>query len=143
MARRIVFQAPNGLEIENPELYQLMKNMIHEFPEYWQQGNGNGILDFDDENKGRRRLLILPNAEFGIYLQYIKKDDPKETLLSLFNARELNRTAECGEKLYASIGLFLPKEQAWLAIEEFCKTGEKTDQIDWISPGAIPEEGNW
>lgn len=141
---RIVFQTPDGIEIENPEIRQLMEYIIDEFPEYWHQGNGGGILDFEDETKGRRRrLLILPNDEFGIYLQYIKKDNNEETWLSLCNGLELKITAECGEELYASIGLFLPKERAWLAIEEFCKTGERTDKIDWISPSEIPEEGNW
>jgi hypothetical protein len=140
---RIVFQSPSGLEIENPEMKQLMGYIIEQFPQYWHQGHGGGIVDFYDGNNRHLRLLILPHDEYGIYLQYVKKGINEETWLSLFDHMKLNTTAECGDELYASIGLFLPKEKAWLAVEEFCKTGERTEKIDWVSPSDIPEGGNW
>lgn len=143
--KRVVYVAPDGSSIENPELTELKDYILNRFPEYWHQGNGGATIDFYDENGGQRSLLILPNDEHGIYLKYIIEENGniKETWLSLEDPEKLDETAECSDEWYASIGLFLPKEKAWLVVEEFCKTGERTDKIQWIDSADIPEGGNY
>ena len=56
---------------------------------------------------------------------------------------DLEETIEIGDEIYASAGLFLPLELAWRGIEEYMKTGRVSDQIDWITPEDVPENGNW
>ena len=50
---------------------------------------------------------------------------------------------ETAEEIYASIGLFLPKEEAWEEIQYFIETGKPLSSIMWITPDDISENGNW
>lgn len=143
---KVVYQAPNGSEFILHDLVELKNHVLNEFPDYWHEGHGGGIISWLDDEKCTRQLLILPNDDYGIYLQYIdkrKNEKSYETWLSLQDSNNLSEeTAEYSDELYASIGLFLPVGKAWLAIEEFCETGE-TDKIDWIEETAMPEDSNF
>lgn len=142
---KVVYQSPNGLSIENIGINKLKEYIIDQFPEYLYQGNGGASLDFYDGEIHNKSLLILPNEEYGIYLKYLVLENGKvkETWLSLEDRLNLNETAECSDEWFASIGLFLPKEKAWLAIEEFYLIGERTNKIEWLDPDEIPEGGNY
>jgi hypothetical protein len=48
--------------------------------------------------------------------------------------------AEYSFEMYASIGFFIPTENAWKAVKHFCLTAEKTTEIEWISCENVPEE---
>ncbi|MNN93694.1 hypothetical protein D3C81_2121920 [compost metagenome] len=63
--------------------------------------------------------------------------------LSLENELRLNQFVESSDEWYASIGLFMPVEKAWIAISEFLISGEKTDLINWINSEDMPKDGNW
>ena len=75
---------------------------------------------------------MLPSEQNGFYLKY--SDEAKQVWLSLEDPGKLTEVVECADEWYASVGLFLPKEKAWLAIKEFCQTGNRTDEITWIDP---------
>lgn len=67
----------------------------------------------------------------------------QEEWLSLEDSSALNQSVECSDEWYASIGLFLPIERAWIAIKEFLVFGAKTDLINWINSDEMPDDGNW
>jgi hypothetical protein len=85
-------------------------------------------------------MLILPNEKYGYYLHYL--DKAGNAWLSLHDPAKLRETAECADEWYASIGLFLPKDLAWIAVKEFIETGERSSEIKWIKPADLPEGGN-
>lgn len=142
---KIIYESPKGIIIENPNIDELKCAMINNFPEYWHQGNGSATIDFHDEEKGHLSLLVLPNDEYGIYLKYLKLVNGRVQgeWLSIEDDQRLSETVESSDEWYASIGLFLPKEKAWLAIENFLKTGEMSEEIKWISSEDMPEDSNW
>ncbi|MDR9856638.1 hypothetical protein RJP21_23835 [Paenibacillus sp. VCA1] len=144
---RVIYQAPNGSEIVLHDLLELKTHVVEEFPDYWHEGHGGGIISWYDDERCTRQLLILPNDDYRVYLQYIdkrKNEKSYETWLSLQDSENLGEeTAEYSDELYASIGLFLPVEKAWLAIEEFCETGERTDKIEWIEDTEMPEDSQF
>ncbi|MNC12611.1 hypothetical protein D3C75_603350 [compost metagenome] len=142
---KIVFESPTGAIIENPNVDEIRQSMIDSFPDYWHQGNGTGSIDYFDDEKGHRSLLIFPNDEHGIYLKYLVMENRRVRAewLSLENELRLNQFVESSDEWYASIGLFMPVEKAWIAISEFLISGEKTDLINWINSEDMPEDGNW
>lgn len=68
---KIVFESPTGTIVENPNVDDLIQSMIDSFPDYWYQGIGIATIDYFDDEKGQRSLLIFPNDEHGIYLKYL------------------------------------------------------------------------
>ncbi|MNJ52699.1 hypothetical protein D3C77_480470 [compost metagenome] len=140
---KVIYQAPDGSEIVLRSLLEIKRHVVEQFPDYWHAGHGGGIVSWLDDENCTRQLLILPNDDHGIYLQYIDKRKNKksyETWLSVHDANSLGELrAEYADNLYASIGLFLPVDKAWLAIEDFCRLGERTSRIKWIEDTKMPE----
>lgn len=142
---KIVFESPTGTISENPNIDNLRQSMIYSFPDYWHQGNGTATIDYFDDEKGQRSLLIFPNDEHGIYLKYLVMENRrvKEEWLSLENPLTLNEFVESSEEWFSSIGLFMSLEKAWIAISEFLVSGERTEMINWINSEDMPEDSNW
>jgi len=67
----IIFRAPRGNAIENPDLAWLSQLFLSPVPEYWMQGAGDAIIEFV-EGDVLRKLLVLPSDKFEIYLKYLE-----------------------------------------------------------------------
>lgn len=136
---RVVFKEPSGSKTENPSIDHLRQLILAPPDDYWRRGTGGATLEYIDEFSNNK-MLILPNELLGYYLKYINGSEYE--WISLEDPSKLSEVAECADEWFASIGLFLPKQKAWIAIEEFCRTGARTNQIDWITPSDLPEGGN-
>ena len=99
---------------------------------------GEATIVFSDSGRTIDMILIADRT-LGYYLKY---DAGGEEWLSLGDASRLSEVV-CPDDWQASAGLFIPPEQAWLAIREFCQTGTRSHAIRWISPVELPEDGNW
>lgn len=139
---RTEFQSPTGNLIENISLEEMKKYVIDEFTTYWEQGCGDGFIDYYVDDIRQSTLMIEPNNEYGIYLKYCDRRTRKEWL-SLNDANALDEVAETATEIYASIGLFLSLDLAWEGIKNFLLTGERSDKIEWVRPNIIPEGGNY
>lgn len=85
---------------------------------------------------------IVYGESLGYYLHYINKKENCERL-SLGDYQKLTEVIEYDEDCYASVGLFITVDSALKEIEIFCRTGNITNSIDWITPNEVPESGNW
>ncbi len=142
MAIKVIFTNPEGDKKEITDLNEMKTEVIDDFDNYWMQGSGDGYIDFIEDERNVSTLMLGPNIQYGLYLHFI--DNIKKIhLLSLNNKNQLNEVAETADEIYASIGLFLPKEKAWDGIEYFIETGKPLSSITWITPKDIPESGNW
>jgi hypothetical protein len=141
----ITVESPSGFVIHNPDINNLKSDMIDNFPEYWHQGNGAAAINYRIDDIFQYTLVVLPSDNYGLYLKYLIKENGRviEEWLSMQNPLLLDSIVECSDEWYASIGLFLPLEKAWLAIKEFLDSGEKSMEITWVTSAAIPENGNW
>lgn len=142
---KVYFSDSNGDYREVTDIAKLKAAIIDNFEEFWMDGSGDGFFDYVDDDGKTVRLFIGTNMEYGIYLHFTDWDKKGNgvDLLSLHDASKLDEVAETAEELYASIGLFLPIEQAWEVIVDFIKNGKPSDKVEWITPDDIPEEGNW
>ncbi len=142
MANKVIFRNPNGDKCEIADLIAMKLDIIEDFDNYWMQGSGDGYIEFFEDEINISTLMLGPNIKYGLYLHFI--DNVKKIdLLSLSNENKLNEVAETADEIYASIGLFLPKEKAWEGIQYFVETGKPLASIRWIKPDIIPENGNW
>ncbi|URZ08856.1 hypothetical protein [Clostridium felsineum] len=139
---RTEFQPPFGEMIENIKIEEMKKFIINDFETFWQKGCGDGSIDFYVDGKKQSTLMIEPNVKYGIYLNYTDHRNQEEWL-SLSDMNNLDQVAETANEIYASIGLFLAKEIAWKGIKEFLQTGERSQDIEWVKPNIIPEDGNY
>jgi hypothetical protein len=141
----IIFESPNGLAIENPSVDKLREDMIDNCHKYWNQGHGSASISCICDEEDKRLLLVFPSEEYGMYLKYLvfKNGSVIEEWLSLNDSKKLDICIECSYEWYASIGLFLPKEKAWVAVNDFLMPGVRSNQINWIKPDEMPDDGNW
>ncbi len=140
--KKAVFRDPDGNETIISDTGWLRNIIVNQFETYWWQGSGDGFVDYYEDSKKTATLMIGPNVEYGLYLHFVDHISKKD-LLSLYDKSKLNEVAETAEEIYASVGLFLPVETAWQAIQEFAETGNASSKICWITPDSIPDDGNW
>ncbi len=99
---------------------------------------GEATIKFRDGGR-TATLILIADRELGYYLNHEPSGD---TWLSLGDPGRLAEVV-CPDDWQASAGLFVPPEKAWLAIHEFCRSGGRSSEIEWIRPEDMPAEGNW
>ena len=112
--------------------------------DYWRRGNGGGLFEFS--GGVRHALLVFPATDYGVYLKWHELDvsgKHLETWLSAGNLEDLATVVDCADEWWCSRGLFVPREKAWMAVEAFIGSGERSKVIQWLKPEEIPEGGNW
>lgn len=124
-----------------PITFEQLKIMLTtEQPETFKY-SGDVMLCFKTESCTSYMDIVYGESN-GYYLHYIDKKVNCEKL-SLGDYEKLTEVIEYDVDCYASVGLFIPVDSALNEIESFCRTGNITNSIDWISPNEVPEEGNW
>jgi hypothetical protein len=101
------------------------------------------MIHFGEDDE-RSVLSLLHHGPPGYYLHYFghfARPDRDEWL----SLGDPTRLAEgmMPDDWEPSAGLFIPPDRAWLVIEEFCRTGQRPDKIEWLRPEVMPEEGIW
>lgn len=131
----------NAIKDIDPKL--MHKYIIDYFENYWFSNTNDTEIQYFEDNELMSGLTIGVNQTYGIYLKYVNLNTLEEKL-SLYDESKLNEVVDGANcELWASTGLFLPKELAWEVIKEFLETGKASDKIKWISPDDIPENGNY
>jgi len=104
---------------------------------------GEATIHFGEGDE-RSVLLLLHHGPLGYYLHYFQHftRPDRADWLSLGDPTRLAEVV-MPDDWEASAGLFIPTDRAWLVIEEFCRSGRRSDKIDWIRPEDMPEEGMW
>jgi hypothetical protein len=131
---RIVFRVPsNGDEISNPSLDELKKLVLHGGEDFWAAGSGDAALAYFEEEEEERKaqLLLMFNEAEGFYLEY--KDRDWEYYVPL-TKNDFSRKVILyvgGNPIQVPPAFFVNKKVAWSAVEEFCKSGERTPRIEW------------
>lgn len=136
----VIFEPPHGQNWTDPDPSPLQKLFVNPPEDYWLTGSGSALVRWTREPKAQ--LIIGYNEDYGFYLQFVP--DHGEPSLSLHDRSQLDTVAEACDDWEASVGLFIPAERAWLAVEDFCRTGAPSPRIEWIAPAdEIPDGGNW
>ena len=98
-----------------------------------------GYLSFD--NAPNVSVCIAAEKELGFFISIT---DDENTYLTLGNRNTLNETVDVwGDGLYISKGLFIPFPTAWKGLEEYLMFNKLSNNINWITPDEIPEDGNY
>ena len=100
--------------------------------EFWSAGSGQGWLEHFKENK-KSTLLLTFHKDYGFHLEIKFSESPP--LVSLGEGEgdfeQTVKTHVCGDPWILPTKFFVTRGQTWQAVEQFCKTGTKTDAITW------------
>jgi hypothetical protein len=143
---KIIYADPEGDEVLDPKTGSLKAAVLELPSNYWGRGSGDATLSLTKPDGCEVSLLLLPNPQLSrIYLKCLimKSGIVEEEWLSLRDQSQLSVVTTCSDEWLASEGLFLEPQDAWVAVECFLETGERTDKVNWITPDRIPEDGNW
>lgn len=133
--KTFLFVSPDGSEFigsKGNDIRNIIYNSLSDteiYEEYWFSGTNTAELICYD-NKEMYSLLLISVGDYGIFLHF---SDEKENKVSLHDAGKMNEIYENIESLGVAVGLYIPAESAWTAIDEFLETGSATDKINWIS----------
>jgi hypothetical protein len=130
---------PTWKRSSEPDL-EAFRRLVLELPDsFWMQGNGQVQIRFlgrDEENE----LLVSPNKQFGVALKIFGSGFD---WLSLHDPSKLAEITTVSDEWLTSVGLFLPPDDAWVAIETFCRSGERSTAVTWIRSTEMPQDSNW
>lgn len=150
--KEVYFDDPRNGTILIESTNYVYEKVIENFSSFYRNSSGGAIL-YLTENGVKKALRIGADEHLGICLTYVimsEKDFNGKimyiddiTYLAVYDKSKLDSVIDIYDELYVSEGLFLPKELAWKGISEFINTGERSLEIEWISPDLIPENGNW
>lgn len=100
-----------------------------------------GYINVHDNGVKTATIAIASLRDYGVFIGYSDRNEEK---LSLADRSRLDSVLDVwGDGLYVSEGLFIEPEKAWKAITEFVSSGKITQDIEWITPDDIPEDGNF
>ncbi len=86
-------------------------------------------------------ICICAEKELGFFIEIT---DGEDMYLSLGDKGALSEVIDVwGDGLYISKGLFLPVPLAWKGLEEYIIHNSLCDEINWITPDELPEDGNY
>ena len=120
--------------VSNPDMEWLKDVILHPFEPGREFGEAS-ITFSEGAHKGD--MILIADRKLGYYLIIGHHE-----WLSLGDRSRLSEVV-CPDDWKASAGLFVAPDKAWLAVQEFCKSACRTDQIDWITPDEIPDDGNY
>jgi hypothetical protein len=139
MPHAIEFIDPKYNRTNEPDM-EAFRGLVLDLPDsYWMQGNGQAEVVFLGKS-GENTLLISPNKGYGVALKIFGEGFD---WLSLHDRSRLAEITTVSHDWLTSVGLFLPPDVAWVAIEEFCRTGERSKAVEWIRSTDMPDESNW
>lgn len=130
-------------EMRRPDLETLGRLILTPDGPGWEFSEAG--IDYYLDDARHHHLIVLGHPELGYYLQFLGPKGcfgPDDIWLSLGNRKRLGEVV-CPDDWEASAGLFVPRSLAWVAIRHFCTTGERSEEIEWISPRDMPDTGNW
>ncbi len=133
---KLTFSAPSGEVLENPELSDIKKLILTKGERYWNTGSGDGGFDFYYET-GNANLQLIFDKKWGFYLLYRGADKKSYTS---FGPGDFDHTVSPGvggDPLLLPTKFFVPRERAWEAVEEFCKSGQKSAKITWMDNAKV------
>lgn len=141
-----------SLWITDKNILELYNDMIGNYPVYWERGIRSVMLEFFNDGVLTERLTVGFHIEYGLSLTYEQLYDKlikgkirrqSTPYLAVYDKSKLNEVVDIYLELFTSVGLLLPVELAWKGISEFIKSGKMSNELEWITPDMLPEEGNW
>jgi Immunity protein Imm1 len=118
---------------------------------FYTGGNDSGGLSIEGLDgtdqlpygRGRKdiRLSMYGNPELGVLLQYSRIGGmPRQDWFSKGDMTKIRQWVRTLHDDPMPVGLFIPFDQAWLAVKEFMETeGNLPTGIEWVSSNDIPD----
>jgi hypothetical protein len=133
------YSPPFGDEIENPDTRLLEIMILYVDGNFWASGSGQAWITYVDDKKYAKLILTFDISNTKFCLEYDSNQEPRCVSLGEGDFNHIISTYVGGDKWILPTKFFVSPTETWLAIEEFCNTGNKTDKITWGKRSEI----NW
>jgi hypothetical protein len=129
----VSYCAPSGEAIENPSLEFLRELIFKERSDYWEIGSGDASLQYRD-GKRESIMALMFSPEHGFHLQHSQQMMPLEYFVpsSGDELKPITTVVVGAEPMKLPVAFFLSRELAWVAVEEFYRTGNRTPKVKWV-----------
>ena len=125
----VVFVVPeNGAEVESPDMDWLRDRVLHGGKDFWCSGSGQSWLK---HSKGAKLLLSFV-AGYGFFPEYISFQQDHWIAFSEKPDGDKVPVWIGGDPIIVSERFFVSPELAWAAVKEFCSSGERTSNMNWV-----------
>jgi hypothetical protein len=124
------FSPPDGAFVANPNAEWLEDLILNVGEDYWNAGAGQASLKREDDGSNVELLLTLVPMR-GFYLEYIDSNNNYFVSLGDGTFDETATVYVGGDPVVLPTALLVAKELAAAAVEEFCRTGERSSAVRW------------
>ena len=109
-----------------------IRTLLFETPEaYWQDGSCNGTFFFKSDGiESELSLSLTDPYGFRITHVFLPKRD-MHVCVSSPSFDELTSVLIGGSFTALPVALFVPREDAFRVVVEFCNTGKRSSTVDW------------
>mgnify|MGYP002625507595 FL=1 len=125
------------MQVSSPEL---LRSLVLQGDEsYWCGGSGEGSFEAEIESETAMLSLLLKEP-YGFLLQYGTYESTDDFVA--ISSTDYSTTIEAsigGNPWVVPTAFFVSREQAYHAVEEFCRTGQMSKSLRW---GKLSEQ-NW
>jgi hypothetical protein len=125
---------PLGDYIKPLDMTWLREMILHGGSEFWNAGSGEAAVDY-----GQLALNLIFHEDYGFYLAYHESDTARYVPWMLDECGRVVTVSTGGQPFDLPEALFVPRDLAAVVIEEFCRTGQRTQEaIRWKRSNEIP-----
>lgn len=128
----VKYRSPAGETTEIPSVETLVRLLAQAPESYWQEGSGDAAVYYK-RGSDTSMLLLFKKEPFGFHVEYFARLGRHDHYLSVGSGvmSELVTIYVGGEPHKLPTGVFISSEAAQAAVEEFFRTGQRTDKVVW------------
>ena len=135
----LAFEDYNLKVIDNP-LIDDLRQEIRSLDRWFSSARNSGRLDYADGQRNES-LTLVAHEQLGYCLCYSLMSDHEQ--VSVGDRDRLEEKTVMADGSWLAAGHFVSPDQAWIAIEEFCNTGNRSEKLDWIPVEELPDLEWW
>jgi hypothetical protein len=140
MVAQFGMSTPMGEVVHRPDSSWLRELMLHAGPEFWNAGGGDAKVEH-----GLAWIILIFHEQYGFSMDY--RDPSEDCTYCPWMQDGHGRPVEVttgGSSFFLPEAMFVPRDLAFAVVEEFCRTGRRSDKIRWLPATDVrwdPEAG--
>lgn len=130
--QKILYRSPDGHITSNPQMDMVLDVIKNPKVCYWEAGSGGASIEY--ETPGCTSVLILFYSQpYGFFLEHRANVRKHDRYFSIGTEKmdELTTIYVSGEPHKLPTGVFVSKDSAQVAVQEFMGNGERSNCLQW------------
>lgn len=127
---KAMFFAPDGNDISDISVDQIVELIHLRGKDYWEEGSGDAAIRFPSDDAGE--LVFMVRKSFGVFLQFTEANQSDWVQTNDRDLAELVFITQGGESWELPLAYFVDETLAVRIITEFISTAQRPNSGKWV-----------